>query len=441
LQKGDLVKALRGRFFHLRGSSVLDPKPEWIDDGLLVINDQGCIEQIGEAAALLPGLPAGCMVQDHRPYWILPGFIDVHTHFVQLGMVASYGESLLTWLERYTFPEEEKFVSTELSQKVSHYFLRALLSHGVTTASVYGSVHRVSCEALFAEAENLNLRLLAGKTLMNRNAPDSLIGHDADGKDLEATQALVERWHGRGRLGYSLSPRFAPTSSDDQMRWVGEMYQASMGRGSSEPPLFLQSHLAENLQECQWVAELYPDVASYCQVYDRFHHMGSGAIFGHCIHLNDEDLGIMASRGASVAFCPSSNLFLGSGLFDLDAAVLAGLKVGLGTDIGAGTSMSMFKTMLNAYQVCKLRGQSLSPEAAFFLATLGGAQALRLDPYVGNFHKGKEADLQVLNPSAVALLDRRLQAARTKSEELFALLALGDERCLVAAYVLGQKRV
>lgn len=435
------MKALRGRLFHLCGPSAFDPKPEWIDDGLLVINDEGCIDQIGEAAALLPGLPADCLVQDHRPHWILPGFIDVHTHFVQLGMVASYGESLLTWLERYTFPEEEKFVSAELSQEVAYYFLRALLSHGVTTASVYGSVHSVSCQALFVEAEKLNLRLLAGKTLMNRNAPASLTQHDANGKDREATQALVERWHGRGRLGYSLTPRFAPTSSDDQMRWVGEMYQASISTGSSGPPLFLQSHLAENLQECQWVAELYPDVASYCQVYDRFHHMGSGAIFGHCIHLNDEDRGIMASRGASVAFCPSSNLFLGSGLFDLHAAVLAGLKVGLGTDIGAGTSMSMLKTMLNAYQVCKLRGQRLSPEAAFFFATRGGAQALGLDQHVGHFQKGKEADLQVLNPSAIPLLDRRLQDARTKSEELFALLALGDERCLVAAYVLGERLV
>jgi guanine deaminase len=436
---GGAVRALRGRLFHLKGSSFRDPKPEWHDDGLLVINDEGLIESLGEARLMVPDLPDHCQVIDHRPHWILPGFVDVHTHFVQLDIIASHGESLLNWLERYTFPAEQRFMSPEVSQETARYFLNEMLSHGVTTASVYGSVHQASCDAVFGEAEHLGMRLLAGKTLMNRNAPNALVQHDLQGRDLEATQSLIERWHGRKRLAYSLTPRFAPTSTDEQMRWVGEMFQASLARSASTGPLFLQSHLAENLDECRWVASLYPDSRSYCQVYETFQQLGPGAIYGHCIHLNDQDRALMASRGASIAFCPSSNLFLGSGLFDLDAAVSAGIQVGLGTDLGAGTSMSMFKTMLNAYQVCKLRGQTLSPEGAFFLATLGGAQTLGLGHFIGNFEMGKEADLQVLDPVAIPLIERRLQKTTTKSEELFAILALGDERCLAATYVLGQR--
>ncbi len=435
------MRALRGRLFHLKGSSFRDPKPEWYDDGLLVINDKGLIESLGEARLMVPHLPDHCQVIDHRPYWILPGFVDVHTHFVQLDIIASHGESLLNWLERYTFPAEERFISPEVSKETARYFLNEMLSHGVTTASVYGSVHQTSCDALFGEAEHLGMRLLAGKTLMNRNAPKALSEHDLQGRDFEATQSLIERWHGCKRLAYSLTPRFAPTSTDEQMRWVGEMFQASLARSASSGPLFLQSHLAENLNECRWVASLYPDSRSYCQVYETFQQLGPGAIYGHCIHLNDTDRALMASRGASIAFCPSSNLFLGSGLFDLDAAVSAGIKVGLGTDLGAGTSISMLKTMLSAYQVCKLRGQTVSPEGAFFLATLGGAQALGLDHVIGNFHIGKEADLQVLNPVAIPLIERRFQKTTNSSEELFALLALGDERCLAATYVLGDKVV
>ena len=434
------MKALRGRLFHLLGRSALDPQPQYLDDGLLIINDEGLISALGEAETLLPSLPAGCDVQDHRPYWILPGFIDAHTHFVQLDIIASYGETLLSWLERYTFPAEEKFLSEELSRDTAHYFLRTMLSHGVTTASIFASVHQASCEALFSEAEKLGMRILAGKTLMNRNAPTTLVRYDLNGKDLEATRTLIERWHGRGRLCYSLTPRFAPTSTEDQMRWVGDLFQDSIyKKGAIAPPLFLQSHLAENTEECRWVSSLYPRSESYCQVYDHFGQLGSGAIMGHCIYFNDKDRLLMADRGASIAFCPSSNLFLGSGLFDLQSAVLAGIKVGLGTDVGAGTSMSMLKTMLNAYQVSKLRGQTLSPEGAFFLATLGSAQALGLDRCIGNFAPGKEADIQVINPASIDILERRLQTTNSLSEDLFALLSLGDERCLVTTYLKGQE--
>jgi guanine deaminase len=423
--------AIRGRLLHftddpaLPGSSAV----HYVDDGLLIINSSGLIKAAGPFQLLKSQLSSDCKVDHYPGKLIMPGFVDGHIHYPQTDIIASFGTELLTWLERYTFPAEAAFSDPVHAQEVAAFFCDLLLKNGTTTASVFTTVHAASCDAMFAAALARNMRLIAGKVLMDQNCPENLRDTAETGHD-ESLQ-LIEAWHGRGRLAYAITPRFVPTSSPAQLRLAGDLFQ-------SRPDLYLQSHVAENKDEIAWVARLYPEARSYLEVYRDFRQLGPRAIFGHCLWLDDSDWDLLADTGTSIAFCPTSNLFLGSGLLDLNAARSRRIPISLATDVGGGTSFSMLQTMAEAYKAVRLRGQVLTAEEAFYMATLGGARALHLDDRIGSLAPGKEADLIVLDPAATTLLHRRMAQTRTLSEELFALMMLGDDRCIEATYVLGQ---
>ncbi|MDE2048059.1 MAG: guanine deaminase, partial [Betaproteobacteria bacterium] len=381
--------ALRGAVLHFLRDPALpgtDPAWEYWPDGVVWIED-GRIKAVGDHAAWAPRLPAGRAVHDYGNRLILPGFVDCHVHSAQAEVIASYGTQLLDWLERYTFPAERAFADLDHAQKASAWFLDTLLLNGTTTAAVFPSLHKASVDALFEAAQQRGMRLLGGKVLMDRNAPADLCDGPDHGE--HDCRSLIERWHGQGRLSYLLTPRFAPTSSDAQLRMAGELAQ-SYGLG-------VQSHVAENRAEVQWVSELFPQSLSYTDVYDHYGLLRHGSIYAHGIWIDDVDREALATHGAALAFCPTSNLFLGSGLFDLRKAVEAGIRVGLASDVGGGTSYSMLTTLAEAYKVLQLRGQSLSPWRGFYLATLAGAHALAQDAHIGNFMPGKEADVVVLD--------------------------------------------
>ena len=424
------LRAIRGEILHFiadpadRGANAL----VHFNDGLLLVRD-GLVAELGPADALLATLPTGTPVDDHRGKLILPGFVDTHVHYAQTDIIASHGEQLLTWLEKYTFPAERRFADPAHAATVAEFFCDELLRNGTTTALAFATVHPGSVDALFAAAHRRRMRLITGKVLMDRNCPDFLRDTAARG-DAES-RGLIERWHGRGRLSYAVTPRFAATSTAEQMTLAGRLF-------AEHPGLYLQSHVAENRSEVAWVKELYPQVRSYLDVYERFHQLGPRSVFAHCIWLDDTDRARMAANGAAMSFCPTSNLFLGSGLFDLERADAAGVRVGLGSDVGAGTSFSMLRTLDEAYKVLQLCGQSLSAERAFYLATLGGARSLYLDDRIGSFVPGREADFVVLDPAATPLLARRSAACTTLTERLFVLMMLGDDRAVAETWVLGE---
>ena len=401
---------------------------EYREDGCLIVRD-GRIEAVGDWTGLSAARSGNCTIVDHRGSILLPGFIDTHIHFPQTDVIASGGKNLLDWLEHYTFPAEQRFSDDLHAREVANFFLDELLSNGTTTAQVLGTVHRGAIEQFFDVAAQRRLRMIAGKVLMDRNSPAGLRDTAADGE--RDTRELIERWHDRERLHYAITPRFAPTSSLDQL--------ASAGRLAREyPSVFIHSHLAENRDEIAWVRELFPDSHSYLDVYDRFGLLRDRATYAHCLHLDPHERRRMASSGAAAAFCPTSNLYLGSGLFDIAASDAAGMRFALATDVGGGTSFSMLKTMSEAYKVAQLLNQRLSPLRAFYLATLAGAQILGLQDRIGRFAPGCEADFIVLDPSTMPLLARRWSQAKTLSEKLQALMILGDDRCVSSTYVLGE---
>ena len=424
------ARAFRASLLHFRD----DPRSsadacEYIEDGLLVV-DKGRVARRGPAGDLLASLPREMEIVDRRGTLILPGFVDAHIHYAQTDAIASPGRNVLHWLETHIFPEEARFSRPEHAAEVAEFFLDELLRHGTTTALVFGTVHRESADAFFAAAHRRNLRMGAGRVLMDRHAPDGLCDADADGCGPE--ESLIEKWDGHGRLHYAITPRFAITSSEAQLRRAGVLAKA-------HPKAFVHSHLAEHPDEVAEVRRLFPDARSYLDVYDRHGLLRERAIYAHCLHLDREDRRRMAASGAAAAFCPTSNLFLGSGLFDIDATDEAGMKFALATDVGAGTSFSMLRTMAEAHKVAQLRGQTLTALRAFYLATLGGAKALRLDDRIGSFAPGREADFIVLDPQATPLLARRMRGMKSLEDRLFAWMVLGDERAVRECYVMGEK--
>ena len=430
--KGHDICALRAEIVHCVGdpADLGGAAIEHFADGLLVIRD-GRVAQLAPAEALLGSLPADCEVTDHRGKLIVPGFIDTHVHYSQTDIIASFGEQLLSWLEKYTFPAEAAFADPDHASEVAGFFCDELLRNGTTTAMTFATTHPASVDALFSAAQARRMRIITGKVLMDRNCPPYLRDRADDG--ITDSRALIERWHGRDRLAYAVTPRFAPTSSDVQMRRAGTLFREI-------PGLYLQSHVAENRGEVAWVAQLYPQARSYLDVYDGFGQLGARAVYAHCIWLDDTDRARMADTGAAMSFCPTSNLFLGSGLFDLDRAHAHGVRVGLGTDVGGGTSFSMLRTLAEAYKVLQLNSQRLTAARGFYLATLGGARSLYLDDHIGNFALGKEADCVVLDPRATPLLARRIERTTTLEEKLFALMMLGDDRAIAETRILGMPR-
>ncbi|MFK3942009.1 guanine deaminase [Pseudomonas monteilii] len=406
----------------------LDASYAYFDDGLLVVDD-GRITAVGAATELLPTLAPDTEVVTYTDALITPGFIDTHIHFPQTGMIGSYGEQLLDWLETYTFPCERQFADKAHADEVAKRFLGELLRNGTTTALVFGSVHPESVDALFEEAERLDLRLIAGKVMMDRNAPDYLT--DTADSSYRDSKALIERWHGKGRLHYAVTPRFAPTSTPEQLAAAGRLLE-------EHPGVYLHTHLSENLKEIDWVKALYPERNGYLDVYDHYRLLGERSVFAHGVHLCDAECQRLAETGSAVAFCPTSNLFLGSGLFNLPQAERFGVRVGLGTDVGAGTSFSLLATLNEAYKVMQLQDVRLHPFKSLYLATLGGARALRLEERIGSLAPGHDADFVVLDYKATPLLDYRLQQSRSIEETLFVLTTLGDDRVVRETYAAGR---
>ncbi len=399
---------------------------EFFEDGLLLVED-GVIAELGDAETLLTQC-GDTPVKDYREKIIVPGFIDCHVHYPQLDIIASYGMQLLDWLNRYAFPAEAKFSDEAYAQDMANVFLDELLRNGTTTALIFGTVHAHSADAIFAAAQRRGMRIVAGKVLMDRNCPEEL--RDDAETAYRDSKALIERWHGQDRLGYAITPRFALTSSDAQL--------AAAGRLAGEyPDVWIHTHLSENHTEVAAVADLFPDSRSYLDVYDQAGLLRERAVFAHCLHLDDADRECMAAKGGAAAFCPTSNLFLGSGLFDLEVMRSHDIRCGLGSDVGGGTSLSMLRTASEAYKVLQLQNQSLPPARALYLATLGAAEALYLDDKVGNFARGMEADFVVLDPAGSSISARRTAVATSIEETLFALTMLGDERHIAATYVAG----
>lgn len=427
-----VVKAIRGRVVHFTDNPATAGLSSlaYLEDGLLLINESGHIKACGDYAALKSQIPGNTIIDDHTGRFIMPGFVDGHIHYAQTDVIASFGTELLTWLEKYTFPAEAAFADPAHAKAVADFFCDNLLRNGTTTASVFATVHPQSCEAIFNAAYQRNMRLIAGKVLMDQHCPENLRDTAASGH--AQTLQLIDNWHGKGRLAYAITPRFVPTSSREQLALAGELFQ-------STPGIYLQSHVAENKDEIAWVARLYPNARSYLSVYHEFGQLGPRAIFAHCLWLDDQDWALLGESGTSIAFCPTSNTFLGSGLFDLDAAQARNVPIALATDVGGGTSFSMLQTMAEAYKVARLKGQVLTPEQAFYMATLGGARALHLQEKIGNFEAGKEADLVVIDPHATPLLERRMRRASSIQEALFALMMLGDDRCVSATYLQGKR--
>ena len=431
--------ALRGTLVDVMDSPDGEgPVLRHVDDGVLVIQG-GEIVAVGEAATLLPTL-GGVDVHDHRGRLLLPGFIDAHLHYPQTEMIGAFGEQLLQWLSRYTFPTEARFADPEHAAAIAERFLDELLRNGTTTAVVLGSVHRSSADAIFEAAAARGLRLVAGQVMMDRNAPENL--RDTPQSSYDDGLALIEQWHERPgtRLSYAVTPRFAATSSPEQLQAAARLLQ-------EHPGVFMHTHWAENRDEIAWVKELYPESSSYLRVYHDHGLLRRRSVLAHGVHPAPGDLALLAETGATVAFCPTSNLFLGSGLFDLPGARKAGVHVGLGTDVGAGTSFSMLQTMAEAYKVGQLRrslpdAQGVAPLSvaqALYSATLGSARGLGLDAHIGSLEVGKEADVIVLDPKATPLLELRMGRAETVEEQLFALMILGDDRAVEATYVHGRR--
>jgi guanine deaminase len=397
-------------------------------DGLLVVED-GHVSEFGPYADVASRLPADTPVTAFPGKLITPGFVDAHIHYPQTDVVAAWGSQLLDWLTAHTFPAEQAFADRAHADEAADFFLSELLRNGTTSALVFGTVHKTSVEALFEAALSRNMRLVAGKVLMDRNAPPGLVDTVETGR--ADTESLIRAWRGRGRLGYAVTPRFAVTSSDAQLAMAGEV-------AASHPDVLIHTHMSENLDEIARVGELFPDARDYLDVYARHGLVTPRSVFAHCVHASDDALRRMKAAGASAAFCPSSNLLLGSGLFSLKQACACGVTVGLGTDIGAGASFSLLHMMGEAYKVGQLAGEALDPLHAFYLATLAGARAMKIDHKVGNLAPGKEADFLVLDLAATPLLARRTAAAATIAEKLFVLSILGDDRCVEQTYLAGR---
>ncbi len=428
-----MQQAFRAAILHCLadpGESGDSAAHQYFEDGILVVED-GLVVMLGEAEAVLPQLDDGAELRDRRGSLIVPGLIDCHVHYPQIGIVGAYGEKLLDWLERYAFPAERRFADADHAREVARIFVEELIRNGTTTALVFASVHAHSVDAVFEAAAARNMRLIAGKVLMDSHSPESLSDDVETG--YRDSRALIERWHGRGRLGYAITPRYALSSSLAQLGSAGRLAEAF-------PDTWIQTHLAENVDEVARVRRRFPDAGNYLDVYDRVGLLRERAVFAHCLHLEPAEVGRLAAAGGAVAHCPTSNLFLGSGLFDLRTLADAAVRVGLGTDVGAGTSLSLLATMSEAYKVLQLQDQTLPPTRALYLATLGAARALYLDDVIGNFAIGKEADFVVLDPAATPFSAQRTRDVESVEALLSALIVLGDDRHVAETWIYGREQ-
>ncbi len=424
------LQAYRAQIFHFLDDPQKDADAyQYFKDGLLLVED-GHIKAVGSYRALRKTLGDTTKIHHTPNHLILPGFVDTHIHYPQVDIVASYGEQLMDWLTQYTFPAEAAFNDPKVCKNTARFFIEELLRNGTTTALVFGTVHEASVEAVFAQAARRNMRLIAGKVLMDRGAPKAL----CDGRDLgrAATVRLIKKWHGKHRLGYAITPRFAPTSTPAQLAMAGDLK-------ARYKDVHLHTHISENKDEIKAVAELFPTAKDYLAVYEKYGLVGDKTVLAHGVHMSASMCQRISSAGASVSLCPTSNMFMGSGLFNLARLRRHNVRHALGSDIGAGTSFSLLRTMNAAYSVCQLQDLSLSAMDGFYMATLGGARALGLGHHIGNFEPGKEADFVVLDLQATPLIARRLKIAKRLRALLFAIMILGDDRMIARTFVMGKR--
>jgi guanine deaminase len=393
-----------------------------------VLIEGGRIQAVGDAGALRAAHP-GADVQDYGQALISAGFVDAHIHYPQTAIIASWGKRLIDWLNGYTFPEEMRFSDPDHARTAAETCLDLMLSHGTTTVCSYATIHPESVDAIFAAAQARGMRVLAGKTCMDRNAPDGL--RDTAQSAHDDSAALIARWHGVDRLSYVITPRFAPTSTPAQLDALGSLWVAN-------PGLLMQTHLSEQHEEIAWVRELFPEARDYLNVYERFGLLAPGAVFGHAIHLTDRERARLAEVGAALVHCPTSNAFIGSGLFDLAGLKAGGQRVGLATDIGGGSSFSMLRTMAAAYEIAQLRGTAIHPAALWWLATAGSAASLGLSDRIGNLAAGMEADLVVIDLASTPAIAQRAARARDLWEAVFPTIMMGDDRAIQAVWVNGR---
>jgi len=422
---------IRGRVLSFREEpqSLDDTQSyRYIEDGAVLV-ENGRIARLGDYVDVSAEAGHDVQVANHRPHLILPGFIDTHIHYPQTQVVASYAANLLEWLNTYTFVAEQKFADEQHAEFIAERFLDELIRHGTTTAVAYCSVHPQSVDAYFRASQHRNMRMLGGKVMMDRNAPPALCDTALSGYD--DSKQLIARWHGKDRLDYVITPRFAITSTPEQL-------EASQVLAREHPECFIQTHLSENHEEIEFTKSLYPDAPDYLGIYEHYGLLGSKTLLGHSIHLEEREVKVMAETGSVAVFCPTSNLFLGSGLFDRDRLKASGVRMSVATDVGGGTSFSMLRTMDEGYKVLQLRGSRLNPFQSFYMMTLGNARALSMEDKIGTLDEGTEADIVVLDSAATSPMRLRMAAGATLEQELFLLQTVGDDRAIVETYVAGK---
>jgi guanine deaminase len=429
------VTAIRGPALTYTGDPFqhgLDATMRYEPDAIVAMVD-GKIAHFGPARAVRAKLPRGTKVEDHgRDALIMAGFIDGHVHYPQTGIIGAHGAQLLDWLDKYAFKAEQRFADKRHARAAARAFLGECLRNGVTTAAVFCTVHPQSVDAFFEESSKFGMRMIAGKVLMDRNAPEAL--RDTAQAAYDDSKALAAKWHGRGRSMYAITPRFAASSTPEQLVAAGALKR-------EHPDCFVQSHISENLAEVAWVKALYPERRGYLDVYDHYGLLGRRTIYGHGIHLSEPELARMHETGTAIAHCPTSNFFLGSGCFDLGKAKRKerSVRVGLATDVGGGTSLSILQTLNEAYKAAQMNGYALSAGYAFYLATRGTAHALHLEDTIGSLAPGMEADLVVLDLKSTPLIAFRMKHAADLDEALFVQMTLGDDRAVRATYVAGKR--
>ena len=412
-------------------------KPIYFDDGLMVVdNKSGKIIDVGNFSDLRSSWDISNNLIHFRDRLIMPGFVDTHVHYPQYKVIASYGTSLLEWLNKYTFVEEQRFSDVAYADQIANLFLDELIKNGTTSVMTFCTSFKQSVEAFFNAAENRNLRMVAGKVMMDRHAPDELC--DNPDNSYSDSKELIEKWHNKGRLRYAVTPRFAPTSSSSQLNQAARLLNEYPSDDQTKGVL-LQTHLNENDEEIAWVNDLFPDSNSYFGVYEDHGITGNRSVFGHCIHNTEEEYQRMAKTGSKVSLCPTSNLFLGSGLFELEKLESYCIDVSLASDVGGGDSFSMFKVMNEAYKICRLNDFNLDPIKAFYLTTLGAAKVLDMNDSIGNFEVNKEADFIVIDLNATEIISQKNKIAMGVNDILFNLMTLGDDRLIDEVFILGQR--
>ncbi|WP_310618429.1 guanine deaminase [Flexibacterium corallicola] len=426
------TKAIRGTYLTFTGDpfrSSLEEVMKVESDGIILIEGEK-IKDLGPAEDMLKKLPEGTEVTEYKDSVIMAGFIDSHVHYPQTQIIGAYGEQLIEWLNNYTFIAEQQFANKDHASRVAEVFLREQLRAGTTSVATFCTVYPGSVDAFFEASERLNMRNIAGKVMMDRNAPEALC--DTAKMSYDDSKALIEKWHNKGRQMYAVTPRFAPTSTPEQLEAAGALWNEHKGT-------FMQTHVSENVNEVAWVKDLYPEHEGYLDVYDKFGLCGDRALFGHGIHLTEKELSRLSETGGTITHCPTSNFFLGSGFLNVHNAKKneRPVRVGLATDLGAGTSFSILQTLNETYKAAQLNGNALSAGHAFYMATRGTAESMCLDDKIGHLAPGMEADIVVLDLKSTPAIDFRMSFAKDFEEQLFILMTLGDDRATRATYVAG----